>query len=265
MFCRSECFYEKVKQKRWNLVPFGKKSRNKTLQEGATLSPDVLTKIHPLIDFLKVDNRVQSDGIFRRTGSIERQHELKNALLHGSNVNFDGFTVHDCASVLKGFLADLPEPLTTDIQFPLYCQIAEMFNMDNANHQSKILQTMQLLFLLLPKPNKSLLKAIFELLHLVAMNESSNRMSPDNLAKVFTPHLLCPRKLSPENLLKDSQSLFGVVAFMINKYTDLCKIPASLMLDFKSHYEQGAVLNESVKGKCYNLNSFPVLIVIVMF
>lgn len=252
MFCRSECFYEKVKQKRWNLVPFGKKSRNKTLQEGATLSPDVLTKIHPLIDFLKVDNRVQSDGIFRRTGSIERQHELKNALLQGSNVNFDGFTVHDCASVLKGFLADLPEPLTTDIQFPLYCQIAETFHMDNANHQSKILQTIQLLFLLLPKTNKSLLQDIFELLHLVAMNESSNRMSPDNLAKLFTPHLLCPRKLSPENLLKDSQSLFGVVAFMITKYTDLCKIPASLMLDFKSHYDQGAVLNESVKGKCYN-------------
>lgn len=49
--------------------------------------------------------------------------------MQGIAINFEDsvFTVHDCASVLKGFLADLPESVITDIQFPLYCQIAESF------------------------------------------------------------------------------------------------------------------------------------------
>lgn len=34
------------------------------------------------------------------------------------------FSVHDCASVLKGFLADLSEPLLTDLHYPAHCQIA---------------------------------------------------------------------------------------------------------------------------------------------
>lgn len=34
------------------------------------------------------------------------------------------FSVHDCASVLKGFLAELSEPLLTDLHYPAHCQIA---------------------------------------------------------------------------------------------------------------------------------------------
>jgi len=34
------------------------------------------------------------------------------------------FSVHDCASVLKTFLAELSEPLLTDLHYPAHCQIA---------------------------------------------------------------------------------------------------------------------------------------------
>lgn len=254
----SECFYEKVKLRKWNLVPFGKKSKHRNVSEGATLNQEALNQLHQLIAFIKKDENIKSEGIFRRTGSLERQNDLKTALYQGQTIDFkeNSFTVHDCASVLKGFLADLPEPLTTDIQFPVYCQIAESFKINEPSHEVKILQSVQLLFLLLPKENKQMLQDIFELLHQVALYEKENKMSPENLAKLFTPHLLCPRKLAPETLLKDSQTLFGTVAFMIKKFPELFNIPAQLLLDFRSHYEQANVLNESVKGAAHTVFTF---------
>ena len=34
------------------------------------------------------------------------------------------FSVHECASVLKSFLSELPEPLLTDRFFHAHCQVA---------------------------------------------------------------------------------------------------------------------------------------------
>lgn len=66
------------------------------------------------------------EGIFRRTGKLTRQQDLKNALYQGIplNLNDGRYSVHDCASVLKGFLADLQEPLLSDLHYPTHCQIA---------------------------------------------------------------------------------------------------------------------------------------------
>lgn len=69
---------------------------------------------------------IMQEGIFRRTGKLTRQQELKTAVSQGLSLNLnDGqFSVHDCASVLKGFLAELSEPLLTDLHYPAHCQIA---------------------------------------------------------------------------------------------------------------------------------------------
>ncbi|XP_066145424.1 rho GTPase-activating protein 19 isoform X3 [Euwallacea fornicatus] len=259
----SECLSEKVKIKKWHLI-FSKKLKNKPHHETCNLIDDVKSQIQQLISFLKQENNVKAEGIFRRTGSVERQNELKTLLNQSSNINisFEGFTVHDCASVLKGFLADLHEPLTTDFHFPLYCQIADSPKLGDPAYESKMLQIMQLLLLLLPKENRDLLENIFECLHLVASNETSNRMSAENLAKVFTPHLLCPRKLAPESLLKDSQMLFGVVAFMIKKYPELFDVPSALMIDLRNHW-RAAGLNESVKGSFSVTNRFGHLTLVI--
>jgi hypothetical protein len=69
---------------------------------------------------------ISQEGIFRRSGKITRQQELKSLLNQGLPLNLDDghFSVHDCASVLKNFLAELPESLLTDAHYPAYCQIA---------------------------------------------------------------------------------------------------------------------------------------------
>ncbi|XP_030759031.1 rho GTPase-activating protein 19 isoform X1 [Sitophilus oryzae] len=254
----SDVINEKHKLKKWNVVPFGKKSRNRNITEGTFVSNDLLNQVYQLIHFIKGEEKLKTVGIFRRTGSVERQNELKNLLQQGCTINFDenNYTVHDCASVLKGLLAELPEPLTNDTQFPIYCQIMESYDLSDIIHQFKVLQCLQLLFLLLPKEHKDFLRDLFGLLNKVTRYEDANKMSADNLAKLFTPHLLCPRKLSPEMLLKESQALFGLVAFMIKRYKELFKVPGQLMLDFRLHYDQKNALNESVKGAAHTVFTF---------
>lgn len=73
---------------------------------------------------------IVQEGIFRRTGNLTRQQGLKTALNQDLSLDLDEgrFNVHDCASVLKGFLADLSEPLLTDLHYPAHCQIAGNFS-----------------------------------------------------------------------------------------------------------------------------------------
>lgn len=120
---------------------------------------------------------------------------------------------------------------------------------DNITQEEKLLAALQLLLLLLPTENKVLLKDILDLLNFTASYESFNRMSANNLATLFTPHLLCPRKISPEQLHVTSQTLSTIVSFMIVKNSELFKIPQNLILEFRARYEKRKMsencLNES--------------------
>jgi len=63
------------------------------------------------------------------------------------------------------------------------------------NSEMRLLRALQLLLLLLPTENRVLLQDVLQLLHLTASHEGKNKMSADSLATLFTPHLLCPRKV----------------------------------------------------------------------
>lgn len=183
-----------------------------------------------------------SEGIFRRTGSLARQQELRSLLNQGQPLNLDGgrYSVHDCASVLKGFLAELPEPLLTDAHYPAHCQLADLCCGGSTPQppaaETRLLRSLQLLLLLLPTENRVLLRDVLQLLNETATREPSNKMSADSLATLFTPHLLCPRRLSPEALHADSQTLSGIVAFMIRRGVSLFEIPPKLAVDIRSYF-----------------------------
>ena len=69
---------------------------------------------------------VTQEGIFRRSGKMTRQQELRNLLNSRAPLilNDGRFSVHDGASVLKNVLAQLPECLLTEAHYPAHCQIA---------------------------------------------------------------------------------------------------------------------------------------------
>ena len=42
------------------------------------------------------------------------------------NLEEDEFSVHECAAVLKNFLANLPEPLLSDAYYRAHCQVGRI-------------------------------------------------------------------------------------------------------------------------------------------
>jgi len=118
----------------------------------------------------------------------------------------------------------------------LYKLLTELCSLDARSNDMRLLSSLQLLLLLLPSPNRILLKAILTLLNKTASYEHKNKMNSDTLATLFTPHLLCPRKLSPEALHINSQNLSCLVAFMIRKGTELFEIPPKLATDIRVYW-----------------------------
>lgn len=243
-----DCSTDKPKQFRWNFHKKTKTSNTNSSQinvnttkscvEVNSITEDGISRVNELIDFLSIPDNVTQEGIFRRTGSLSRQQELKNLLLTGSNLGLDEgkFTVHDCASVLKGFLAELPQPLLMDQYYQTYCTLAGQYPPNAETSEVKLLTALQLLLLLLTPSHRSFLQRLLRLLRLVADNEASNRMSPDTLATMFTPHLLCPRKLSPETFHADSIALSPVISFMIRQSSRLFDAPTQLTTDAAAYF-----------------------------
>lgn len=75
--------------------------------------------------------------------------------------------------------------------------------------EERLQRALQLLLLLLPEENWLMLKDIIILLHLTASREGQNKMSAENLATLFTPHLLCPRKVRCFHWKYTSSSIFS--------------------------------------------------------
>lgn len=60
-------------------------------------------------------------------------------------------------------------------------------------NKERQIEALQLLFLLLPQANRSLLKLLLDLLYHTAKQQDKNKMSAFNLALMFAPHVLWPK------------------------------------------------------------------------
>uniref|UniRef100_A0A8D8VRZ1 Rho GTPase-activating protein 19 n=1 Tax=Cacopsylla melanoneura TaxID=428564 RepID=A0A8D8VRZ1_9HEMI len=230
----------KLRPFKWSFTSFSKKTKNsKGLVEGdgVPLTEDLISQINQLVDFVSIEENICQEGIFRKSGSTSRQQELKSLLGHSNSIELASgqFSVHDCASVLKCYLAELPEPVLTELYYPAYCQISELC-FDSDQPHTRLLRSIQLLLLLLPLDNYNLFKKLITLLHLTASHASENRMSSQNLATLFTPHLLCPRKLSPESLHTSAAVLSKILVFMIDNGNEIFLVPDTLATDVKAYW-----------------------------
>lgn len=182
--------------------------------------------------------------MFRKTGAVSRQNELRLHIQQDKPLELEqaGFSAHDCATVFKGFLAELPEPLLTDAHYPAHLQIAPLCQalaektQGTSERQQHLLNSVQLLVLLLPEEQRELLQHIMEMLNAVSLHEQSNKMTAENLATIFTPHLICPRNLPPEVLHYTAKRMSSIVAYMINRSTEIFAVPAKLATDIRAYF-----------------------------
>ena len=68
---------------------------------------------------------LKTEGLFRKTGNVSRQRLLKEWLNEGVELCLDQetFTPHDCATVLKNYLSELPDPLLTERHYQAHLQV----------------------------------------------------------------------------------------------------------------------------------------------
>ncbi len=241
---------------------------SKGVMDGATLTMEGVCQVFQLVDYLRAERNLTTVGIFRKHGNLRKQQALKERLNRGVVINLDDgeFSVHECAAVLKSFLAELPEPLLTDACYKAHCQVNYFFvtcpnsvlncyftdnqvarlvgrSQDTADEEQvreKCVACLQLLFLLIPQPNYNFLKDLLGLLKKVASMEEANKMSSANLGTMFAPLILCPRKLSAESLQSNHQLLTRAVAYMVDNAEAIFEMPARLHNDIEMYLKNKA-------------------------
>ncbi|ODV72635.1 RhoGAP-domain-containing protein [Cyberlindnera jadinii NRRL Y-1542] len=138
------------------------------------------------------------EGIFRVTGSSRRVKELQYIFStppeYGRKLSWDGYTVHDAASLFRRFLNNLPEPL---VPLDLYEQFREpvrsrprIIEHRIAKDLRSALKEYRVLIDKLPLEQKHLLYYLLDLLTMFADNAKKNLMPARNLAAIFQPSIL---------------------------------------------------------------------------
>lgn len=226
-------------------MSFSKKKVQKRSIITTELSLENQTAILELIHFLSQDEIIASEGIFRKTGNICRQKQLKSKLQSGKFTQKDlsDLSSHDCANVLKSYINSLPEPLLTLKLFNVFVKIANITRPTKEETKTTKVTAVQLAFQLLPTDNINLLKPLIALLNKTA-NVSSNLMSSYSLGILFAPHLLCDRHTSLDNLQSSLSNVSDLVTVMIDNSAKLFTAPKELSTSAASFWREMEVPNQ---------------------
>ena len=111
------------------------------------------------------------------------------------------------------------------------------------------------LFIFLLKVNLNLLRDLLRFLSNVTRHEADNRMNAENLGTLFSTHILCPRKLSPEILQSNHQLLSKAVTFMIEHAEKLFELPEKLCIDVQNYVNQKDKLATPKNKKGFNFSA----------
>jgi len=214
---------------------------------GTPLTSSTMNQVLPLIEYLGRPENLQQEGLFRKSGQLTRQNRLREILDAGEDVtselNEGVFSAHDVASLLKAYLAELPEPILQERYYEAYCQVLNMGCVAGLPEElmvlkrSKQLPTVQLLLQLLPRENLQLLERLLDLLKRV-VKANQNKMSADALGTLLAPCILVPRKMSGSVLSTVASNITRVVSYMIDNADVLFQVPDTLVRDIAAYWEE---------------------------
>ncbi|XP_030648088.1 uncharacterized protein LOC115828274 [Chanos chanos] len=182
-----------------------------------------------------LSEHLQTEGLFRKTGSLPRIRALRMELEQGQPVFSppQSATLQPCdvASLLKQFLRELPCPLIpTDLQGPL-CQ-AQGLEMENDQEGVRDRATL-LLTVLLPPSHARALRYFCTFLSRAAKRCNENRMEVGSLALVIAPNLLqCPPNASKLTVGTEKQlDRQAAVVKVLISYADRIGVVPSFITD----------------------------------
>eukprot|EP00079_Xenopus_tropicalis_P028547 XP_012823517.1 PREDICTED: rho GTPase-activating protein 11A isoform X1 [Xenopus tropicalis] len=168
-----------------------------------------------------LEKHLNTEGLFRKSGSVARQKLLKTKIDNGENCLTTALPC-DVAGILKQFFRELPEPvLPTDLQDAFY-------KAQHLSTDSERISATMLLTCLIPERTVQILQYFFSFLHAVALRSDANKMNSNNLAVIFAPNLLHSNddgeKISPSTE-KKLRVQAAVVRTLIDQAADIGCVP----------------------------------------
>ncbi|MEE6491798.1 hypothetical protein FKM82_016378 [Ascaphus truei] len=192
-----------------------------------------------LVDICKhLEQHTQTEGLFRKSGSVVRLKLLKTKLDCGDNC-LSAALPCDVAGLLKQFFRELPEPvLQADLQDAL-------FKAQHLGTEEERNTATMLISCLMSDRTIHVLRYFFSFLHTVSTRSDENKMDSSNLAVIFAPNLLQSNDGS-EKISASTEKKLRVHAAVVRTFIDqavdigcvpeflLVKIPGMLGVDTDS-------------------------------
>uniref|UniRef100_A0A3B5LYY6 Rho GTPase-activating protein 19 n=1 Tax=Xiphophorus couchianus TaxID=32473 RepID=A0A3B5LYY6_9TELE len=229
-----------------------RKRKEKGVIFGAPLTEEGIAQICQLIEYLSKNLHVE--GLFRVPGHSLRQAALREMLNNGTEIDLEtgDFHPNDAATLLKVFLGELPEPLLMHRHYHAHLKIGELTCFDEKGNKTNVpdkarqIEAFQLLFMLLPPTNRSLLKLLLDLLYHTARSQNMNKMSAINLATMFAPHIIWPKNVTASDLQGNIEKLNNGVAFLIRHSQKMFKAPVYIKEYARLFYTGSKTLQSNV-------------------
>ncbi|XP_047248843.1 rho GTPase-activating protein 11A isoform X2 [Girardinichthys multiradiatus] len=132
---------------------------------------------------MKLLAHVETEGLFRKSGSVVRLKELRAKLDAGEEC-LPTARPCDVAGLVKQFFRELPEPiLPTELQ-------EAFFKAQQLPSEEERTSATMLLSCVLPDKNICVLRHFFDFLHNVSQRSAENKMDSGNLSVILAPNLL---------------------------------------------------------------------------
>jgi hypothetical protein len=166
------------------------------------------------IEYLHNKKAHLEEGIFRIPGNNIKITQLKKQFDTGTNVDLNkhnDLDVHTVACLLKMFLRELPVPVIIPRYYSTYLKVYQ-----NPDPKQRLINFRKLV-MGLPKSHRTLLMTTMEYLHLVAANQSVNKMSTLNLALIFAPNLMRAERETLTSIMEDADKVAGTLQSLIQE------------------------------------------------
>lgn len=144
-----------------------------------------------------LQQHLSTEGLFRKSGSIQRQKLLKQKADLGEELQ--NVQPHDVASLVKQFFRQLPEPLLTNHLHDCFIKTQRL------EDEGDQIEAVLLLCLLLPIAHLTTLQFMMKFLAKVASCSQQSKMGTNNLAIVLTPNLIHSTKREGNSAASEKQ------------------------------------------------------------
>eukprot|EP01114_Cavostelium_apophysatum_P000342 TRINITY_DN10324_c0_g1_i1.p1 TRINITY_DN10324_c0_g1~~TRINITY_DN10324_c0_g1_i1.p1 ORF type:complete len:652 (+),score=107.70 TRINITY_DN10324_c0_g1_i1:201-2156(+) len=174
--------------------------------------------VNDCLHFIEFQGGLETEGIFRISGSTNEINELKREYNQGNGTASlqQCNNVHSISGLLKLFLRELPDCALLGSNYDALVEAAGFHDVNALKVYKQIIDA-------LPKENAVLLRTLIKFLTRVVAKEGLNKMSSTNLAIVFGPTLV-RQSAEQENLIQmasDNNLLLRVVQTLINRCEDI--------------------------------------------